>query len=293
MPVVVVGASGLVGRAVLPMLVGRSPEVRAVVRRRAAAEPTRALGAKVAVDDLSDPESLAILFHDAHTLVHLAGGLTAPDIADANLGSVERTLAAADEAGLRRVLFLSYPGADPEGSNPYLRAKGRAEEAIRGSGLQHAIVRSTHVYGPGSPWLEETARAARARFVLGSGRQELAPVFVEDVAAVLAAADDRATETAGTFGLEGPDVVTADALADRLAGRRRRIHLIPGRPLATLIAGRMPAHAVEILAADSRADAPDAAREFGLRRTSLEDGLRRSGIASGSGDGPTGAPRAD
>lgn len=278
MPVVVVGASGLVGRALLPLLADRSPEVRAVVRRREAADPLRALGAKVAVDDLSDPDALAVLFHDAHTLVHLAGGLRAPDLEDANRGTVERTLAAAAEAGLRRVLFLSYPGAGPGAANPYLEAKGRAEEAIRGSGLQHAIVRATHVYGPGSPWLDETAGAARRRMVLGSGGQRLAPVFVEDVAAVLAAADDRATETAGTFGLEGPDTVTADELADLLAGPRRRLHARAGGPVSRALGRRVPPHVLEVLAADSRADAPDAAAEFGVDRTPLTEGLRRSGF---------------
>ena len=276
MPVVVVGASGLVGRSLVPALTARSPEVRAVVRRRDAAEPLRALGAKVAVDDLSDPESLAAPFRDAHTLVHLAGGMDAPDIEDANLGTVQRTLAAAADAGLRRVLFLSYPGAGAAAANPYLRAKGRAEEAIRASGLQHEIVRATHVYGAGSRWLMQTAQAARRRIVLGSGDQRVAPVFVEDVAAMLAAADDRATETSGTFGLEGPDVVTADELADLLAGRRRRLHVRPGGPLAALVGRRVPAHVLEVLAADSRADAPDAATEFAVPRTSLAEGLRRS-----------------
>lgn len=250
--------------------------MRAVVRRRQAADPLRALGAKVAVDDLSDPEGLALVFHDAHTLVHLAGGLTAPDIEDANLGTVERTLAAATEAGLRRVLFLSYPGARPGAANPYLGAKGRAERAIRDSGLQHAIVRATHVYGRGSRWLQETARAARRRLVLGTGRQRLAPVFVEDVAAVLAAADDRATETAGTFGLEGPDVVTADELADLLAGARRRVHVRPGGFVSRLLGRRLPPHVLEVMAADSRADAPDAAAEFHATTTPLRQGLRRS-----------------
>ena len=283
MPVVVIGASGQVGRALVPRLVERGPEVRAVVRRRDAAEDLRGLGAKVAVDDLSDPEGLGMLFHDAHTVCHLAGGLDAPEdrVEEANLGTVRRTLEGAARAGIRRFLFLSYPGADPHAGNPYLRAKGRAEEEIRASGLEHAVVRSTHVYGPASRWLEETAGAARGAVatVIGTGRQRLAPVFVDDVAAVLAAADDRAAGIGGTYGLQGPDEVTADALVDLLAGRRRRkVHLGVGTAgrLTALAGRRLPRHAIEILAADSLADAPDAAAEFGVAATPLEIGLARS-----------------
>jgi uncharacterized protein YbjT (DUF2867 family) len=107
----------------------------------------------------------------------------------------------------------------------------------------------------------------------------LAPAFVEDVAAVLAAADDRAGAVNGTWGLEGPDPLTADQLADLLAGRHTaKIHL-PVRAAAAWgrLGGRsVPLPALEVLAADSVADRPDASAEFGVRRTPLSEGLARS-----------------
>src|SRR5207253_542363 len=54
--------------------------------------------------------------------------------------------------------------------------------------------------------------------VVGAGDTELAPVFVEDVASVIAGIDDAQAELAGTWGLEGPDVVTADGFAGMLRG---------------------------------------------------------------------------
>lgn len=284
MPVAVTGASGLVGRALVPRLAGRSVQVRAVVRDRAAADPLRQLGAKVAVTRLEDTETLATAMAGAHTVCHLAGGLDLPDEAAylaSNLGTTRSVLEAAEEAGVARVLFLSYPGASPGAANAYLRAKGMAEEAVRSAPFEHAILRCAHIYGPGSRWLDGMRQAARGRVavVVGPGTQRLAPVFVADVVAALEAADDRAAEIGGTFGLQGPDVVTADRLTDLLAGRRRRkVHLSVAlaRRAARLRRGAMSETLLEVLAADSLADAPDAAAEFGLSRTSLADGLAAS-----------------
>ena len=281
MPVVVTGASGLVGRTLIPTLVASGSEVRAIVRDRRSADALRSFGAKAARVDLDDPETLGVVMDGAHTVCHLVGGLDLPEEAyeDVNLGSVRRVLSAAVDCHVSRFLFLSYPGASPDAENAYLRAKGAAEALIAEQSIEHVIIRATHIYGPGSRWLDETARAARrplAAVVIGSGSQRLAPVFVKDVAVALAAADDRSGEISGTFGLQGPDEVTADQLTDLLAGRRRRkVHLVPSSAerLVRLAGRRVSRTMLEVLAADSLADAPDAAAEFGIEPTPLERGL--------------------
>src|SRR5204863_6058122 len=96
--------------------------------------------------------------------------------------------------------------------------------------LEHVVLRCTHVYGPGSRWLARTRRLAARRpsVVIGTGRQLVAPLFVDDVAAVLAAADDRERVRSGLWGAEGPDRISMDRFADGLAGPRRvRLHLSP------------------------------------------------------------------
>lgn len=285
MPVVVTGAGGGVGAVLVPMLVERG-EVRAVIRGRSGAEPLRAAGAKVAVIDLAATDTLVTVMAGAHTVIHLAGGLDLPDDAyeAANLGTVRDALEAASEAEVTRFLLLSYPGASPGSSNAYLRAKGMAEEAVRASGLQHLILRSTHVYGPRQAWLEEMREAAVrpwAATVVGSGRQRIAPTYVEDLARALVAGDDRARPVEGTYAIQGPDAVTADELVDLLAGRpRRKFHLAPeaARRAARLVGRRLSLTMMDVLAADSLADAPDAAEDLGLRLTSLRDGLAASGV---------------
>jgi len=278
-PVVVVGASSSVGRALIPLLVERGPEVRAVVRRRDAAEGLRALGAKVAVAGSPDADSLAMLFHDAHTVCHLAGGIRMPTAAayeEANLRTVERTVEGARRAGAARVLLLSTTGAEPGEENAYLRAKGRAEDLVRASGLEHVIVRATRLVAPASPWFQDVAALATRRpvAVVGAGGRSLAPVASADVASALAAADDRAGAVSGTFAMEGPDVVTADELVELVAGSARRPrHLPPGRRASRALGEGVGPDYLDLLARDARADAPDAASEFGVPSTPLREAI--------------------
>jgi uncharacterized protein YbjT (DUF2867 family) len=284
MPVVVTGATGLVGRRALEAFARSSPQVRAYVRRPDAAAALRALGVKTAAGEIDDVDRLAAVMAGAHTVCHLIGGLEPPtgvSQAGYNVGTLEPVVAAAERAGVRRFLYLSYPGASPQASHPYLAAKGRAEELLASSAFESVVIRCTHVYGPGGTWIETVRQQARRTpaVVVGGGRQVLAPVFVDDVARVLAAADDRSRATSGVWGLEGPDRVTADELTDLLAGRRtRKLHLraawaawlsrLGGRPTARDV--------LEILSRDCVADSPDAAAEFAVARTPLREGLART-----------------
>jgi uncharacterized protein YbjT (DUF2867 family) len=244
------------------MLVSRGGEVRASAPDRDRARVLRALGAKVAVGDPSGEDVLWPLLQDAHTLCHLAADPLAADgdTERINLKVVEAVLTAAAAAGIRRLLLLSSVGASPGSPNPTLRALGRAEALVSGAGLEHVILRTTHVVGEGSAWMILTALLARRRppVVVGPGTQVMAPVLAEDVARVLVAADHRAEAVDGTLAAAGPERLTADRVADLIAGRTRRwkrhVDRVPGLGDA----------AARILAADSLPDAPDACARFAV-----------------------------
>jgi uncharacterized protein YbjT (DUF2867 family) len=277
----VTGASGVLGRAIVRMLAERD-EVRATVRRPEAADELRAFGAKVAVREATEPDDLIEVLSRVHTLVHLVGGLNQPDADEmirANHGSTLAAVVAAKEAGVRRLILLSIPGADPHAAHPFLRAKGLAEEAVVQSGLEHAVLRCANVYGLGGLWFTATVVGAEHGFVVGDGSQRLAPLFVDDVGATVAAIDDRRDRVEGTWHLEGPDVVSADDLFGLLGEGGRPEHLPPAEAVARLNALDVTVSqtAAELFASGTAARGPgveDAAEVFGIARTSLEDGLR-------------------
>jgi uncharacterized protein YbjT (DUF2867 family) len=282
MTVMVTGASGMIGRALVPILVDRD-EVRAVVRTASSAEPLRAMGAKVTVGRLDDADALAEVCWGVETLVHLAGGPGMPDddaLLEANHATTLRALEAAEAARIGRFIFVSVPGADPDSSDAFLRAKGLAEEAVAASEMEAAVLRCGHTYGLGSLWFSAVVEAALASppFVIGAGGAT-APVAVDDVARVLAGIDDRASSVSGTWGIEGPEPVEPDALYRSLVGHDAPAAEHPGTQelrsrLSGLLDLPLASSAVRHLRSPARADVPDAAAAFGVARTPLEPGLR-------------------
>lgn len=282
MTVLVTGASGLLGRAIVRGLVGRD-EVRATVRRPEASDGLRALGAKVAVRPAIEPDDLIDVLSRVHTLVHLVGGVNQPDhdeVLRANHASTLAAVAAAKETGVRRLVLLSAPGADPGTIDPFLRAKGLAEEAVMHSGLEYAVLRCAHAYGLGGLWFTATVVAAEQGFVVGDGGQRLAPLFADDVAAAVVAIDDRRDRVAGVWQLEGPDVLTADEVFELFGETGPPEHLGPADAalrLTELLGVGVSTATAELFAAGTPPAASgvrDAARDFDIARTSFEDGIR-------------------
>jgi uncharacterized protein YbjT (DUF2867 family) len=258
-PIAITGASGQIGRA--------------LVRRLAAFPNTvRALGR----DD-----DLVAAFRDAGAVVHLAGTLR-PEwpstLEDANLRTVEATVAALDRSSVERVVFLSYVGADTRSDNEYLRAKAEAEELLHRSGRDYVVFRCTHIFGPpaepGPTVSALLADAGRAVWVLGTGTQRIAPVFRDDVVEAIVAALEP-TAYHGRFDLAGPEVLAMDEFVELVNGGRARLRHVPplaARALAHAAPGnRLTPELVEIMLADSVGDPTRAARVFGLELRSVRD----------------------
>ena len=275
----VTGASGVLGHAIVRALAERD-EVRATVRRPEAGESLRALGAKVAVVPVEEPDELIEILPRVHTLVHLVGGVNQPSddaILAANHGSALAAVAAAKEAGTRRLILLSVPGASVAHQHPFLRAKGLAEEVVVQSGLEHAVLRSSHAYGLGGLWFTATVMGADHGFVIGDGTQRCAPVLASDVAKVVAAIDDRRDPVGGTWSLGGPVELTADEVFAIEAEGEEPAHLEAGEAaerLTGLLGIPVSARATGLFAMSSVPDAPGAADAFGVRMTAFEEGLR-------------------
>jgi hypothetical protein len=122
---------------------------------------------------------------------------------------------------------------------------------------------------------------AEPPFSPGDGTQSVAPVFADDLAALIVHLDDRADSPAGTWGLEGPDVVTWNDLVHRLRGDTAPIEHAAGPQAAARLAELLDIPVLESTAAffagPSRAtDATDAAAVFGIPRTSIAEGLERT-----------------
>ncbi len=230
--ILLTGATGTVGSALLRRLTAEGRPVRALVRdqRRLGDQRVRV---QIALGDLADPPTFRNALRGVDTVVHLAAS-----IRDQPRGSIEelnalatlRLLRAAEGAGVERFLFFSAMNASHHSRTRFFRAKALAEEAVEESPLQTTVFRPSIVYTPGDPWLRLLDRLSRlpAVPVSGSGRALYQPVWAEDVAeAVMAALSNGSTST---FDLAGPDVLSYDDIVRtvlRAEGRRRRLLHVP------------------------------------------------------------------
>lgn len=250
-PVAVTGADGHVGR-----------EVRARLSRYA--NPVRPL---VRADDWEAG------LEDVETVIHLAGTLRPrrPDgYGVANVGTTVRMLNALGTA-TRRLVFLSYVGADPASSNEYLRSKAEAEDLIVRTQIPSVVFRSTYVFGttgnPGPSFASYRPDRGKSVSVLGDGSQLVAPIQVGDLSELLvrAALDERAPT--GTFEVGGPETLTIDEFVRFLNPPGTKIRHVPdalARVLGRVIPGLTPA-LVDVLLADATAFDPFAAAgRFGV-----------------------------
>ncbi|MFO8074631.1 MAG: NAD(P)H-binding protein [Egibacteraceae bacterium] len=224
MPVLVVGAERVVGRAAVAALARAGGEVRAFADA-ATARPEvlaalRGLGARVAVGAPDDEAHLEAALTDAHTVVHLAGGPLAEPAA--HLEAAAATVLAAETAGCRRLVLASELAAGEPAGVAYLEAVAEAEALVADSPLEGVVLRCALRVGRGEPLAAALGAAALPPEVAEARH---APVFVDDVAAAIAAADAaRGDRPAADVVVElvGPDVVALGALAaPQGAGRSR------------------------------------------------------------------------
>jgi len=239
MKVFVSGGTGFFGGHLLKALRDRGHEVRLLVHRRKEGEMP---GIELAEGDVTRPETLAAAA-GCDAVINLVGiirefpgrGVTFEKL---HVEATRNMVAAARTAGVRRYLQMSSLGTRPGAVSAYHRTKFRAEEEVRGSGLDWTVFRPSIIYGPKDTFVNMLAgyiRTMPAVPVVGDGRYRLQPVFADDVARCFALSLEMPETVGGTYELCGPDRLSYDDLLDaigRVLGRSRVIKV--HNPLALM-----------------------------------------------------------
>jgi uncharacterized protein YbjT (DUF2867 family) len=293
--ILVTGGTGFVGPRVVHALRARDLPVRAVVRNPSGSSATTlaAWGAELVPGDMTDAESLRRAVDGCEVVVHLVA------IRQGREEQFRRVMeqgtrdlvAAAQSAGVKRFVLMSALGTSAETQDlvPYYHAKWEQEQTVQGSGLEHVIFRPSFVFAKDGgilPTFRRLARLSPVTPIIGSGRQQIQPIWIEDVAAYFAQGVDKPEAANRIFELGGPDAVTWNEFWRRLKSvlgqRRPSLHVpvalmranamvterLPGNIPLTRDLLTMLEHGDNVVSND------DAVRTFGLPLVPLDEQLR-------------------
>jgi uncharacterized protein YbjT (DUF2867 family) len=241
----ITGGTGFVGREVLRQAHAAAHSLRILVRKPDSAsvlELSRSYRVELHPGDVLDPVSLKGALTEVDAVIHLVGIISEcgqNTFENLHIRSTQNVVAAAQDAGIKRFVYMSALGTRPGACSRYHQTKWQAEEAVRKSGLDFTIFRPSLIYGPEDNFVnlfERMARYSPVLPVMGSSRARFQPVGVEAVAAAFIRCLPHSESVGKTFDLCGPETFTFPQLLDQILAvtNRRRLKLRMPLPLAWL-----------------------------------------------------------
>jgi NADH dehydrogenase len=201
---------------------------------------------------MTEAASLSAAVEGCNTVVHLVAVRQGREerFQRVMVDGTRNLLSAATAAGVTRFIHMSALGTSEQTKDlvPYYRAKWATEQLVASSGIAHVIFRPSFIFGSDGgilPTFVRLARLAPVTPIIGSGRQQIQPIWVDDVAEYFTRAVDLATATDRTFEVGGPDVVSWNEFWERLKrirrSRRPSLH-VPVRLMrpGALVTERLP-----------------------------------------------------
>ena len=296
--ILIVGATGYLGRETVRQLLAAGYPVRAAARDPQKADDLAKLGAEVVQADLNEPASLARACQGVDEVLATAHSLLGSgknNSAQVDGVGHRALIDAAKTAGVKHFVYTSMLGVGPNHPIDFCRTKYQTEGYLKASGLNYTILRPSafmewHAHNFLGKGILETGKTS----ILGGGNNPVNFVAVKDVArfAVLALTDPRAKGQ--TIEIGGPENFTKNEVAamyGRISGREPKISHLPVpvmhimgfvlRPFNEGVSRIMRLGAYEN-SADMKFDPRQTEERFPVPLTRLEDFIREKVAEKGS-----------
>jgi uncharacterized protein YbjT (DUF2867 family) len=228
--VVVFGASGTIGGALLPAL-DREHEVVAVSRRPRAAQTDRT---SWAVADAGDAASVRRVLEGAEVVYYLVHSLASPDFEERDRRAAETVAREAERAGVAQIIYLGGLGDDAPGLSPHLRSRIETGRRLAAGGVPVTVLRAAMVIGPGSAAFETIVALVNRLPAMVTPRwvsTPTQPIALADAVRYLAGLCGQEKAFGASFDAGGPEVMTYREMIERIAHLRGRHPLIVEVPV--------------------------------------------------------------
>ena len=213
MKVAITGGTGFVGRNVARLLVREGHETILLARGIDKSDPTiRELPlTSIVCADLDDVGGLARAFAECNTVVHCAGinrELGSQTFRGVHVEGTKNVVSAARQAGVGKIVLVSFLRARPDCGSAYHESKWAAEEEVRRSGLDYTILKCGVIYGRGDHMLNHLSHAFFTFPIfafVGFHDKPVRPNAVEDVARIIKSAAADGVLPRKTVAVVGPE----------------------------------------------------------------------------------------
>lgn len=207
MTVLVTGATGFVGRRLVPALIEEGHQVRAMTRR-----PDGYDGAGTPVaGDVSDPQSLTEPLSGVEVAYYLVHSLDDPDFERRDAEAARAFAKAAADAGVQQIVYLGGLGEDDGDLSPHLRSRREVEGLLGETGIPVTVLRAAIVVGAGGISWELTRQLVKnlpAMIVPKWVSTPTQPIALDDVIRYLVGVAGREEAKDRTFEIGGPESMT-------------------------------------------------------------------------------------
>jgi uncharacterized protein YbjT (DUF2867 family) len=232
MRIVVFGATGTVGRALVPVL-AEGHEVVAVSRRPARAP---ADGVEWVRADATDRDAVRAALAGADVAYYLVHSLGSPDFEHRDRTAAEAVAREASTAGLRQIVYLGGLGDDAPDLSPHLRSRIETGLALASGSVPVTTLRAAMIVGPGSAAFETILALVDRLPAMICPRwvsTPTQPIAIDDAVAYLAAVCGREECLGQSYDIGGPEVMTYREMIERIAAVRGRRPVIVEVPVLT------------------------------------------------------------
>lgn len=232
MKVVILGASGFIGQALIAEIAGTHDVVAVARRLPEAANP----GEQWVEADLSDAESAERALAGADVAVHLVHSLGSSDFASRDLRIAENVARAAEAAGVKQIVYLSGLGDDSAALSDHLRSRRETGERLNAGRVPVTVLRAGMVIGRGSAAFETILALVDRLPAMICPRwvsTPTQPIALDDVVGYLAEVVGLEASFGETFDVGGPEVMTYRSMIDRIAAVRGKHVYIVEVPVLT------------------------------------------------------------
>ncbi len=227
MRVAVFGATGTIGSALLPLL-ARRHDVVAVSRR-----PHAGNGVDWAVADATDGGAVRRALEGVDVAYYLVHSLGASDFEERDLLAARTVAQAAEQEGVRQLVYLGGLGDDSPDLSPHLRSRLKTANELATGSVPVTTLRAAIVVGPGSAGFETIVALVDRLPAMVCPRWvgvQTQPVALADVIRYLEGVCGEDEARGESFDVGGPEVMTYRQMIERIArlrGKRRLIVEIP------------------------------------------------------------------